>query len=131
MTDDKLRAAVERIFDDYRFHKISNSIWLYSGEIDGVRVGLIEAATYNSSFGNFSLIVPSSDAGSTPRAVAASARSMWPRADTTHRTTRSVSSRLSRPLRWLRRCATRSPARGQTWSILDFGRLGRRGLDVT
>ena len=55
MTDnDKLRAAVERMFDDHRFKRVSNSIWLYAALVDGVRVGVIEA-TYNSNFGNFTL----------------------------------------------------------------------------
>ena len=55
MTDnDKLHAAVEGMFGDHRFKRVSNSIWLYAAVIDGVRVGVIEA-TYNSSFGNFTL----------------------------------------------------------------------------
>jgi hypothetical protein len=52
--DDKLRAAVERMFDDPRFKKVTNGIWLYQAVIDGVRVGVIEA-TYNNNFANFSL----------------------------------------------------------------------------
>jgi hypothetical protein len=52
--DDKLRAAVERMFDDHSFKRVTNSIWLYGAVIDGVRVGVIEA-TYNLNFGNFTL----------------------------------------------------------------------------
>ena len=55
MTDfDKLIAAVERMFDDHSFKRVSNSIWLYRAVIDGVRVGVVEA-TYNQNFGNFTL----------------------------------------------------------------------------
>jgi hypothetical protein len=52
--DDKLRAAVERVFDDPRFKRITNSMWLYGAIIDGVRVGVIEA-TYNPNFGNYTV----------------------------------------------------------------------------
>ena len=52
--DDKLRAAVERMFDDRAFKKVTNGMFLYGAVIDGVRVGVIEA-TYNLNFGNFSL----------------------------------------------------------------------------
>ena len=52
--DDKLRAAVECMFDDNSFKRVTNSIWLHGAVIDDVRVGVIEA-TYNQNFGNFTL----------------------------------------------------------------------------
>jgi hypothetical protein len=52
--DDKLRAAVGRMFEDQSFKRVTNSIWIYQAIIDGVRVGLIEA-TYNINFANFTL----------------------------------------------------------------------------
>ena len=52
--DDKLRAAVERMFDDHSFKRVTHSIWLHGAVIDDVRVGVIEA-TYNQNFGNFTL----------------------------------------------------------------------------
>jgi hypothetical protein len=55
MTDDsKQRAAVQRMFDDPDFKKVTNSIWLYGAVIDGVRVGVVEA-TYYPNFGSFTL----------------------------------------------------------------------------
>ena len=52
--DDKLRAAVECMFDDHSFKRVTHSIWLHGAVIDDVRVGVIEA-TYNQNFGNFTL----------------------------------------------------------------------------
>jgi hypothetical protein len=52
--DDKLRAAVERIFEEHIFKRLPNSLWLHDGIVDGVRVGVVEA-TYNSNFGNYTL----------------------------------------------------------------------------
>jgi hypothetical protein len=55
MTDDnKLRAAVERMFDDHSFKKVTNCMWLYGAVIDGIKVGVNEA-THNPNFGNFTL----------------------------------------------------------------------------
>jgi hypothetical protein len=52
--EDKLRAAVQRMFDDHSFKKLTNSIWLHRAVIDGVRVGVVEA-TYYANFGSFTL----------------------------------------------------------------------------
>jgi hypothetical protein len=55
MTDDnKLRAAVERMFDDHSFKKVTNCMWLYGAVIDGIKVGVNEA-THNPNFDNFTL----------------------------------------------------------------------------
>jgi hypothetical protein len=55
MTDiDKLIAAVERMFDDHSFKRVTNCIWLHQAVIDGVKVGVVEA-TYYPNFGSFTL----------------------------------------------------------------------------
>jgi hypothetical protein len=54
MTDDEIRAILMNMFSDKRFVRVPNSRRLYSGTVDGEKLGVV-VATYNSSFGNFTL----------------------------------------------------------------------------
>ena len=96
--DDKLRAAVERMFDDHSFKRVTNSIWLHGAVIDDVRVGVIEA-TYNQNFGNFTLNCNEFKRLIDAKSRAGPVQPMWSRVATTHRPLKGWSSRSSRPPR--------------------------------
>ena len=120
--DDKLRAAVECMFDDHSFKRVTHSIWLHGAVIDDVRVGVIEA-TYNQNFGNFTLncnefkrLIDAKSSGRAGSAYVVKTRFHAP-------TYKKLVIEVSRPSRWEKRCATwsRDPvntARSGPWAAL-------------